>query len=146
MLTSFARKAITTAASKRSMSVVIGVHGREIIDSRGNPTVEVDITTSDGTFTASVPSGASTGIYEAAELRDGGSRFMGKGVLKAVENVNTILADAVKGIDVADQRAIDDAMLKADGTPNKSNLGANAILGSKFAPPGVRINPACLVS
>ena len=146
MLTSFARKAITTAASKRSMSVVIGVHGREIIDSRGNPTVEVDITTSDGTFTASVPSGASTGIYEAAELRDGGSRFMGKGVLKAVENVNTILADAVKGIDVADQRAIDDAMLKADGTPNKSNLGANAILGSKFASHGVRITPLCILS
>jgi enolase len=113
------------------MSVITGVHGREIIDSRGNPTVEVDIHTSTGTYTASVPSGASTGIYEAVELRDGGSRYMGKGVLQAVENVNTILADAVKGLDVADQRAIDDAMLKADGTPNKSNVGANAILGSK---------------
>ena len=135
MLTSFARKAISTktasAVTKRSMSVITGVHGREIIDSRGNPTVEVDIHTSNGTFTASVPSGASTGIYEAAELRDGGSRYMGKGVLQAVENVNTVLADAVMGMDVADQRAIDDAMLKADGTPNKSNLGANAILGSK---------------
>jgi enolase len=133
MLTSFARKAITTAATKRSMSVITGVHGREIIDSRGNPTVEVDITTKDGTFTASVPSGASTGIYEATELRDGGSRYMGKGVLQAVENVNTALFDAVKGIDVADQRAVDDAMIALDGTPNKSNLGANAILGSKFA-------------
>lgn len=104
---------------------------REIIDSRGNPTVEVDITTAQGTVTASVPSGASTGIYEAHELRDGGSRYMGKGVSKAVENVNTILADAVMGMDAADQRAIDDAMLKADGTPNKANVGANAILGSE---------------
>jgi enolase len=108
-----------TMTSKRSMSAITGVRGREIIDSRGNPTVEVDLTTAQGTFTASVPSGASTGIYEAAELRDGGSRYMGKGVSKAVKNVNTILADAVKGIDVADQRAVDDAMLKADGTPNK---------------------------
>lgn len=115
------------------MSAITGVHGREIIDSRGNPTVEVDITTKDGTFTASVPSGASTGIYEAVELRDGGNRYMGKGVLKAVENVNTALADAVKGIDVSDQRAVDDAMLKADGTPNKGNLGANAILGVSLA-------------
>lgn len=131
MLTSFARKAVATTATKRSMSAITGVLGREIIDSRGNPTVEVDITTSDGTFTASVPSGASTGIYEAAEIRDGGSRYMGKGVLKAVENVNNVLADAVKGIDVADQRAVDDAMLAADGTANKSNVGANAILGSK---------------
>jgi enolase len=113
------------------MSVIQGVRGREIIDSRGNPTVEVDITTEDGTFTASCPSGASTGAYEAHELRDGGSRYMGKGVLTAVKNVNTVLADAVKGLDVADQRAIDDAMIKADGSPNKINLGANAILGSK---------------
>lgn len=115
------------------MSAITAVKGREIIDSRGNPTVEVDITTSKGTFTASVPSGASTGIYEACELRDGGSRYMGKGVRKAVENVNTVLANAVKGMDAADQRAIDDAMLKVDGTPNKSNVGANAILGSKSA-------------
>lgn len=114
------------------MSAITGVRGREIIDSRGNPTVEVDITTAQGTFTASVPSGASTGIYEAHELRDGGSRYMGKGVLKAVENVNTVLADAVMGKDAADQRAIDEAMIAADGTPNKANLGANAILGSKF--------------
>jgi len=115
------------------MSAITGVRGREIIDSRGNPTVEVDITTADGTFTASVPSGASTGIYEAVELRDGGSRYMGKGVLGAVKNVNTALADAVNGIDVADQRAVDDAMLKADGSANKGNLGANAILGISLA-------------
>jgi enolase len=113
------------------MSAITGVKGREIIDSRGNPTVEVDITTKDGTFTASVPSGASTGIYEAVELRDGGSRYMGKGVTKAVENVNKALADVVMGIDVSDQRALDDAMLKADGTANKGNLGANSILGGE---------------
>jgi hypothetical protein len=118
--------------SKRSMSAITGVKGREIIDSRGNPTVEVDITTAQGTFTASVPSGASTGIYEAVELRDGGSRYMGKGVTKAVNNVNTVLADIVKGIDVSDQRAVDNAMLAADGSPNKGNLGANAILGGKL--------------
>lgn len=121
------------AASQRFMSAITGVHGREIIDSRGNPTVEVDITTDKGTFTASVPSGASTGIYEAAELRDGGSRYMGKGVLKAVENVNTALKDVVMGMDVSDQRAIDEAMIAADGTPNKSNFGANAILGISLA-------------
>lgn len=98
MLTSIARR--TAAVSgKRSMSTILGVHGREIIDSRGNPTVEVDVTTADGTFTASVPSGASTGIYEAAELRDGGSRYMGKGVLQAVANVDGALADVVKGMD-----------------------------------------------
>jgi len=115
------------------MSAITDVKGREIIDSRGNPTVEVDITTSGGTFTASVPSGASTGIYEAVELRDGGSRYMGKGVLKAVENVNGALKDAIVGLDVSDQRAVDDAMLKADGTPNKGNMGANAILGVSLA-------------
>ena len=136
MLTSYSRALVarssSTAASKRMMSAITGVKGREIIDSRGNPTVEVDITTANGTFTASVPSGASTGIYEACELRDGGSRYMGKGVLQAVNNVNTVLKDAVMGLDAADQRAIDEAMLKADGTPNKINVGANAILGSKF--------------
>ncbi len=134
MLTTFsrtvARKASTTGV--RKMSVITGIKAREIIDSRGNPTVEVDVTTSSGIFTASVPSGASTGIYEACELRDGGKRYMGKGCLTAVKNVNTVLADAVIGIDAADQRAIDDAMLKADGTPNKVNVGANAILGSKY--------------
>jgi enolase len=114
------------------MSAITAVHGREIIDSRGNPTVEVDITTAQGTFTASVPSGASTGAYEAVELRDGGSRYMGKGVLGAVNNVNTALAQAVIGMDSSDQRAIDDAMLAVDGTPNKANMGANAILGGMF--------------
>ena len=129
-----ARKASTSAATgaTRSMSAITDVVGREIIDSRGNPTVEVDITTANGTFTASVPSGASTGMYEAVELRDGGSRYMGKGVLQAVANVNGALKDAVVGIDVADQRAVDEAMLKADGTANKGALGANAILGSEF--------------
>jgi enolase len=134
MIASTAARALRNAhnmTAKRGMSAITGIHGREIIDSRGNPTVEVDITTAQGTFTASVPSGASTGAYEAVELRDGGSRYLGKGVSQAVNNVNTVLADAVKGIDVADQRAVDDAMLKADGTPNKGNLGANAILGSE---------------
>ncbi len=136
MISSTAAAALRRAPSmvtKRSMSAITGVRGREIIDSRGNPTVEVDITTAQGTFTASVPSGASTGAYEAVELRDGGSRYLGKGVTGAVNNVNTILADVVKGLDVSDQRAVDEAMLKADGTPNKGNLGANAILGSKFS-------------
>lgn len=133
MLTTFSRTVARKASATgvRKMSAITGVKAREIIDSRGNPTVEVDITTDKGTFTASVPSGASTGIYEAHELRDGGKRYMGKGCLKAVKNANTVLADAVIGIDAADQRAIDEAMLKADGTPNKANLGANAILGSK---------------
>jgi enolase len=131
------RRSISTtrasSSSRRFLSAITGVHGREIIDSRGNPTVEVDVTTAQGTFTASVPSGASTGIYEASELRDGGSRYMGKGVLTAVKNVNTILADAVMGMDTADQRAIDQVMLATDGSPNKANLGANAILGISLA-------------
>lgn len=134
MLSTSIRRSVASASAasqKRFMSAITGVQGREIIDSRGNPTVEVDITTAGGTFTASVPSGASTGAYEACELRDGGSRYMGKGVLQAVENVNTVLKDAVMGMDAADQRAIDDAMIAADGTPNKNNVGANAILGSK---------------
>ena len=129
---SSALRRVATIGSSRSMSAITGVKGREIIDSRGNPTVEVDITTKDGTFTASVPSGASTGIYEAAELRDGGSRYMGKGVTGAVGNVNTALAEAVMGLDVADQRTVDEVMIAADGTANKSNLGANAILGGEF--------------
>jgi enolase len=109
------------------------VHAREILDSRGNPTVEVELTTEDGTFVASVPSGASTGAYEAVELRDGGSRYMGKGVLTAVGNVNTLLGPAVAGMDPTDQTAVDNAMLALDGTPNKSKLGANAILGVSLA-------------
>jgi enolase len=130
--TSSSAAAKAGVVQRRFMSAITGVHGREIIDSRGNPTVEVDLTTSKGTFTASVPSGASTGIYEAHELRDGGRRYMGKGVLGAVQNVNTVLADAVMGMDSADQRAIDEAMIALDGTPNKANLGANSILGSKL--------------
>jgi hypothetical protein len=126
------KSASSAGVQRRLMSAITGIRGREIIDSRGNPTVEVDITTAQGTFTASVPSGASTGIYEAHELRDGGRRYMGKGVLGAVKNVDTILADAVMGMDAGDQRAIDEAMIAADGTPNKANLGANAILGSKY--------------
>jgi len=115
------------------MSAISDVKAREILDSRGNPTVEVEVKTNDGLFVASVPSGASTGAYEACELRDGGDRYLGKGVLKAVANVNDILGPAVKGMNPADQRSIDDAMLKIDGTANKSNLGANAILGVSLA-------------
>lgn len=128
----FQSTATTATPIRHSSSVITAIRGREIIDSRGNPTVEVDVTTALGTFTASCPSGASTGAYEAHELRDGGSRYMGKGVLQAVSNVNTTLAEAVVGMDAADQRAVDEAMLKVDGTENKSNLGANAILGSTY--------------
>jgi enolase len=113
------------------MSSIRSVAAREILDSRGNPTVEVEITTNDGLFRASVPSGASTGAYEAVELRDGGSRYLGKGVLQAVANVNDILGPAVKGMDPTDQEGIDNVMLKLDGTKNKSKLGANAILGGE---------------
>lgn len=108
-----------------NMAKISSVHAREILDSRGNPTVEVELCTEDGKFVASVPSGASTGAYEAFELRDGGSRYMGKGVLGAVKNVNDVLGPAVLGMDPADQRAVDDVMIKIDGTPNKSNMGAN---------------------
>ena len=111
------------------------VHAREIIDSRGNPTVEVEVTLENGVMgRASVPSGASTGENEALELRDGDKkRFGGKGVLKAVENVNDIIAPELKGFRVTDQRAIDYMMLALDGTPTKSKLGANAILGVSLA-------------
>ena len=106
----------------------------EVIDSRGNPTVEVTVTTASGaTGRALVPSGASTGQFEAVELRDGGDRYGGKGVLTAVGFVNTDLADAVKGMAVTDQRAIDAAMIATDGTPNKGRCGANAILGISLA-------------
>jgi enolase len=115
------------------MATISGVNAREIIDSRGNPTVEVDITTTGGFFRASVPSGASTGIYEAAELRDGGSRYKGKGVLKAVENVNKVIGPAIMGMDPSKQVEIDNLMIEMDGTPNKSKLGANAILGVSLA-------------
>lgn len=110
------------------------VKAREILDSRGNPTVEVEVTLVNGiTTVAGVPSGASTGEFEAVELRDGGKRYLGKGVLKAVNNVNTIIAPAMAGMDAADQLNLDRALLELDGTPNKGNLGANAILGVSLA-------------
>jgi enolase len=117
------------------MTQIIEVHGREIIDSRGNPTVEVEVELSGGAFgRAAVPSGASTGEHEAIELRDGdSSRYLGKGVSKAIENVNSKIAEAIIGLDATDQAAVDQAMLSADGTPNKSVFGANAILGASMA-------------
>src|SRR3954454_5015798 len=117
------------------MSLIASVHGRQILDSRGNPTVEVEVTLSDGSFgRAAVPSGASTGVHEAWELRDGEKGvYMGKGVLKAVENVNTTIADALAGWDAFDQVGIDQRLIELDATPNKKNLGANAILGASLA-------------
>ena len=117
------------------MTHIIEVHGREIIDSRGNPTVEVEVELSSGAFgRAAVPSGASTGEHEAIELRDGdSSRYLGKGVSQAVDNVNTKIAETLIGLDATDQAGIDKAMLDLDGTPNKSVLGANAILGASMA-------------
>ena len=114
---------------------IVDVMAREILDSRGNPTVEVEVTLDDGTIgRAAVPSGASTGMYEACELRDGDKgRYGGKGVLKAVENVNGEIAEAVVGLNVLDQTAIDKLLLELDGTPNKTRLGANAILGVSLA-------------
>ncbi len=109
------------------------IKAREILDSRGNPTVEVDVITEKGFFRADVPSGASTGIHEALELRDKGKRYMGKGVLKAVNNVNKIIAKKIKGMNPVKQEAIDKAMIKLDGTENKSKLGANAILAVSMA-------------
>jgi len=116
------------------MSVIVNIHARQIFDSRGNPTVEVDVVTENGVLgRAIVPSGASTGEHEAVELRDGGSDFMGKGVLNAVNNVNTALAEELVGYSVFEQNAIDKAMIELDGTPNKAKLGANAILGVSLA-------------
>ncbi|WP_095011028.1 phosphopyruvate hydratase [Tsuneonella mangrovi] len=117
------------------MTAIIDIHGREILDSRGNPTVEVDILLEDGSFgRAAVPSGASTGAHEAVELRDGDkSRYLGKGVLKAVDAVNTEIADTILGLDAEDQRDIDHAMIALDGTENKGRIGANAILGTSLA-------------
>jgi enolase len=117
------------------MSIIIDIFAREILDSRGNPTVEVEIATESGGFgRASVPSGASTGAFEAVELRDGDKkRYMGKGVLKAVENVNEIIAPKLIGMDAANQTAIDRIMIDLDGTDNKGSLGANAILGVSMA-------------
>ncbi|MBK6414689.1 phosphopyruvate hydratase [Sphingopyxis sp.] len=117
------------------MTAIIDIHGREILDSRGNPTVEVDVLLEDGSFgRAAVPSGASTGAHEAVELRDGDkSRYLGKGVIKAVAAVNGDIADALIGLDAEDQRELDMTMIDLDGTANKSRLGANAILGVSLA-------------
>ncbi len=117
------------------MSQIVNITGRQILDSRGNPTVEVDVFTSNGVMgRAAVPSGASTGIHEACELRDGDKAiYKGKGVLKAVQNVNKVLAEELKGYFVTEQNEIDAKMIELDGTPNKSNLGANAILGVSLA-------------
>ncbi|MGB0199536.1 MAG: phosphopyruvate hydratase [Flavobacteriaceae bacterium] len=116
------------------MSIIVDIHARQIFDSRGNPTVEVDVTTENGVLgRAAVPSGASTGEHEAVELRDGGDAFMGKGVLQAVKNVNEIIAPELLGNSVFEQEDIDQLMIELDGTPNKSKLGANAILGVSLA-------------
>ena len=117
------------------MSIITDVYAREVLDSRGNPTIEVEVYTESGAFgRGMVPSGASTGEYEAVELRDGDkSRYLGKGVLKAVDNVNNIIAEEIIGYDVRDQMAIDRKMIELDGTPNKGKLGANAILGVSIA-------------
>ena len=119
----------------KQMLEIVDVLGREIIDSRGNPTVEVEVTLEDGTVgRAAVPSGASTGVHEACELRDGDkSRYLGKGVEKAVNNVNTEIAECLIGMNALDQVAVDKAMIELDGTPNKGRLGANAILGASLA-------------
>jgi len=116
------------------MSIIIKVHARQILDSRGNPTIEVDVVTENGVLgRAAVPSGASTGEHEAVELRDGGTTYMGKGVLKAVANVNTKIAPELLGVSVFEQNHIDQLMIDLDGTANKGNLGANAILGVSLA-------------
>ncbi|ADV47936.1 phosphopyruvate hydratase [Cellulophaga sp. E16_2] len=116
------------------MSIIISVHARQILDSRGNPTIEVDVFTENGIMgRAAVPSGASTGEHEAVELRDGGKAFMGKGVTKAIANVNTDIAEEIIGMSVFEQNLIDQTMIDLDGTPNKSKLGANAILGVSLA-------------
>ena len=116
------------------MSIIIKIHARQIFDSRGNPTIEVDVVTENGVLgRAAVPSGASTGEHEAMELRDGGKAFLGKGVMKAVENVNIKIAEELLGISIFEQNRIDQTMIDLDGTPNKSNLGANAILGVSLA-------------
>ena len=117
------------------MSIIIDIHGREILDSRGNPTVEVDLLLEDGTMgRAAVPSGASTGAHEAVEKRDGDAgRYLGKGVLEAVASVNGEIAEALVGMDVTEQQSIDATMIELDGTPNKARLGANAILGVSLA-------------
>lgn len=124
----------SSKAKVKTMATIKKVHAREVLDSRGNPTVEVDLTTEDGMFRAMVPSGASTGVHEALELRDGDKkRYLGKGVLKAVDNVNKEISKVVVGMDPTKQTEIDNAMIKADGTENKSKFGANAILAVSMA-------------
>ena len=115
------------------MSTIVSVNAREVLDSRGNPTVEVEVHTKKHTAIGIAPSGASTGSMEAMELRDGGKRYAGKGVTKAVGNVKTILAPALIGMDATDLEALDRAMVQADGTPNKSKVGANATTAASFA-------------
>ena len=116
------------------MSTILDIHARQIFDSRGNPTIEVDVITDNGVLgRAAVPSGASTGEHEAVELRDGGKDYMGKGVLKAVNNVNDIIVEELVGYSIFEQNTIDQVMIELDGTPNKANLGANAILGVSLA-------------
>ena len=117
------------------MTAILDIHARQILDSRGNPTVEVDVLLEDGSFgRAAVPSGASTGAHEAVELRDGDKgRYLGKGVTKAVAAVNGEIAETLIGLDAEDQRELDMAMIDLDGTPNKGRLGANAILGVSLA-------------
>ena len=116
------------------MTTIVDIHAREILDSRGNPTVEVDVLLEDGAFgRAAVPSGASTGAHEAVELRDGGTRYHGKGVTKAVDAVNGTIYDAVCGLEAENQLEIDHTMIGLDGTANKASLGANAILGVSLA-------------
>ncbi|MEL6904136.1 MAG: phosphopyruvate hydratase, partial [Planctomycetota bacterium] len=116
------------------MSEIVSIHGREILDSRGNPTIEAEVLLASGAQgRAAVPSGASTGIYEAHELRDGEGRYGGKGVLKAVDSINGEIMDALVGSDALDQGEIDRTMIELDGTDNKKRLGANALLGVSLA-------------
>lgn len=132
MLSKVVRPQVTRTLA-RNFASIQACKGRMVIDSRGNPTVEVDLKTENGVFTASVPSGASTGIHEAHELRDGGKAWMGKGVNKAVQNVNKVIAPHIIGMDPTAQDDVDQMMMSLDGTPNKSKLGANAILGVSLA-------------
>jgi len=135
MLSFFLSTNYSKPKRKRTMSTILSIHARQILDSRGNPTVEVDVVTESGIIgRAAVPSGASTGVHEAVELRDGDKNYyMGKGVLKAVQNVNTIIAEEIQGMYVTDQIEIDNKLIALDGTPNKAKLGANAILGVSLA-------------
>ena len=126
------------------MSTIISkIHARQILDSRGNPTLECEITLQDGSFgRAAVPSGASTGEHEAVELRDGGEPWSGKGVSKAVQNINGVIASAIVGMDAQDQEGVDTTMIDLDGTANKGNLGANALLGVSMATAHAAANAA----